>query len=152
MNRILLGVIGNGRRELLEQTVASAESRLQGDFLKKVMINDAPSPEYNQYLIDTYGDEFIVINHQYNMGLSGSIITLWEYAQSIEADYIFHLEDDFTFNQKIYIDDLIWILKNKSHLAQIALKRQPVNSYFHLHFDLFLYLHLHLDLVLVDLC
>lgn len=127
MTKILLGVIGNGRRELLEQTVASAASRLKGEFFEKVMINDAPSPEYNKYLIDKYGDEFTVINHDQNMGLSGSVQSLWMLAQMKQADYIFHLEEDFTFNKNIYVDDLIQILSNDIHIAQIALKRQPCN-------------------------
>lgn len=127
MSKILLGIIGNGRRELLEQTVASAESHLKGSFFTKVMINDAPSPEYNQYLIDTYGDRFTVINHEKNEGLSGSVRSLWMWAQMQGAEYLFHCEEDFLFNQKVFIEDLAWILQQDTQLAQIALKRQPCN-------------------------
>lgn len=127
MNKILLGVIGNGRRELLEQTVASAESHLQGEFSHKIMINDAPSEEYNHYLIKTYGDRFTIVNHGKNRGLSGSIRSLWYHAQRLDVDYVFHLEEDFTFNQNIYISDLINVLECDYHIAQIALKRQPCN-------------------------
>lgn len=45
-----------------------------------------------------------------------------------KADYIFHLEDDFTFNQFIDVSTLAGILGRNPHLAQIALRRQPWNE------------------------
>lgn len=128
MYKVLLGVIGNGREDLLKQTTDSLREKVNYPFYKKIMINDAPS--YALKIEEQYGQEYHVISHAENKGLSGSIRTLWEVAQMLDVDYIFHCEDDFTFNFDIAdkIDQMIMILRAQPHLWQVALKRQPVNQ------------------------
>jgi hypothetical protein len=127
--KVILGVIGNGRKDLLAQTVAAAEDFLEYPFHQKIMINDAPSEEYNHYLWHEYGDVgWRVISHEENKGLSGSVQSLWMLAQMAGADYIFHLEEDFIINQPVAVDDMIGLLECCPYLAQVTLKRQPVNG------------------------
>lgn len=128
MPDVLLGVITNGREELLEQTIASIEKNLQYDFVLKVIIDDSGNTEHSLRLQEKYGDNFQVISHATNRGLSGSIRSLWEVAQILDVDYIWHQEDDFTFNEPVNIDLMISILEARPNLWQLALKRQPVNA------------------------
>ena len=125
MIKVILGVIGNGRKELLDQTIVSANENLKYPFFKKVMINDTGNVDYSSQLLREYGDEWHIISHQVNQGLSGSIRSLWEFAKDLDVDYIFHLEEDFTFYEQIEIEKLLSAFD--SNIAQVSLKRQPVN-------------------------
>lgn len=55
------------------------------------------------------------------LGFAGAIIESWK---DIDTEFIFHLEEDFIFNESINLDTLIHILDNDKELAQVALKRQ----------------------------
>lgn len=126
--KVLLGVIGNGRSDLLAQTMASLEEKVKYPFYKRILIDDTGSAEYAIELEEKYGNKFHIIAHPENQGLSGSIRTLWEAAQILDVDYIFHVEEDFTFNVEPPIEDMIDILNMAPYLWQVALKRQPVNA------------------------
>lgn len=125
--KILLGIIDNKRPEYLSKTISSLEDNIDFEFVGKILVDDSGDGLYSQYLLDLYGQNYSIISHQQNRGLSGSIRTLWSIARDIDVDYIFHLEGDFTFNEKIDIYNLHKIFGLEPHLAQIALKRQPVN-------------------------
>lgn len=126
--KVILGVIGNGRYEMLKQTTESLREKVKYPFFKKIMINDTGDMDYAHKLDDEFSEEYLVISHPENQGLSGSVRTLWEAAQMLDADYIFHVEEDFTFNAEVDIDRMISILKMAPHIWQVALKRQPVNQ------------------------
>lgn len=127
IENVMLGVIGNGRHEFLSQAVESLKKNVQYPWRIKVMINDTGDMQYAQYLEETYPD-WHVVSHQKNKGLSGSIMSLWSAARLLDVDYVFHVEEDFTFPQPIDIGLLKEILVADSTLAQIALKRQPCNE------------------------
>lgn len=128
MPKVLLGVIGNGRKALLDKTLASLKENVNYPFLNKIMINDTGRTGYALQLEEQYAGEWHIISHQFNEGLSGSIRSLWAAARLYDVDYIFHVEEDFTFNRPIDIESLIDIIDlNEDKIAQIALKRQPCN-------------------------
>jgi len=126
-NGVVLGVIGNGRFELLQQTVASLEDKVKYPFRIKIMIDDTGDAQYAIKLQETFPD-WHIISHPTNQGLSGSIRSLWSAVKLLDAEYIFHVEEDFTFNENIDIDQMAAILELHPYLTQIALKRQPVNE------------------------
>ena len=126
--KVLLGIIGNGRPDFLERSTASIEERVKYPFCTRIIIDDSGDADYVGELEQKYGSNYHVIGHPENRGLSGSIRTLWETAQMLDVDYIFHVEEDFTFEVDVDIDRMISILKMAPHLWQVALKRQPVNA------------------------
>ena len=67
-------------------------------------------------------------DHAHELGFSGAIAEGWRQALVTGADYIFHLEMDFTFNAPVPLAAMIELLEAKPYLAQVALKRQPVNA------------------------
>jgi len=126
--KVLLGIIDNKRPDLLDQTIKSLESNLDYNFFEKVIIDDSGDAGYSRELNDIYGDRYTIWSHRVNMGLSGSIMSLWLLAKEHDVDYVWHQEGDFTFNHCIDLELLKNILKQKPKLAQVALKRQPVNG------------------------
>lgn len=62
-------------------------------------------------------------------GFGGAIQTAWRHLRAFsEAEFVFHLEDDFVFNRGLNLLDMQDILGMRPNLAQIALRRQPWND------------------------
>lgn len=118
--KIALLVFTDGRLDMLTRCIRSANEQLKCDLALKVIFNDEPSvnPQFKGY---------ITSNTQKRSGYSRSIQRAWDGLPS-DIDYIFHLEDDFVFNEPIPIMDIISILELNPKLAQMALLRQPVNE------------------------
>jgi hypothetical protein len=127
-DKVLLGIIDNKRPDCLDATIQSLEDNLFCDFFKKVIIDDSGDSEYSKYLEEKYSDRYEIYSHSVNMGLSGSIRTLWNIATIYDIDYVWHQEGDFIFNEKIDVNILKYKLNNKKTLAQVALKRQAIND------------------------
>lgn len=64
----------------------------------------------------------------HELGFAGAIAEGWRQALQTGADWVFHLEMDFTFNAQIDVGAMIALLEEQPHLVQVALKRQPVNA------------------------
>lgn len=125
MTNVVLLVITDGRKEYLTQTLESASKNLVYDFAHKIIMNDSGDQHYAEFLVQTYPD-FFIISHSKRSGLTAAINTAWAALPS-DTDYIFHLEEDFTFNKQINILEMINILEANSYLVELTLKRQPVN-------------------------
>ena len=116
------------RFEYLIPTLESFQENVsfEGHNVHKILIDDFPTERndvefYN--LKDNYGIDHLILN-RINIGLSYSIEKAWSRLPE-DCDYIFHMEDDFVFNEKIKIDDLVQKFeKHKDLLFQITLKRQ----------------------------
>ncbi len=80
-------------------------------------------------MVDTPLDAFTVDDSAHQLGLAGAVRQAWEWALGKNADYLFHVEEDFTFNEPLNLERLRWILELHPELAQIVLKRQaaPTN-------------------------
>lgn len=132
----------DGRREYLAQTLASFDHFVTGKITRKVIHDDSGDPQFNEWLVEYYGDQSFEItpnNHQYRwlpgvppraarhdrLGYSGAVQRAWRYLEE-EYDtnrFTFHLEDDFMFNRPVDLDEMAEFLDQKWWLAQIALRR-----------------------------
>lgn len=124
---IALIVITDGRRDCIEQTIPSAEANLRGPITKRLIVNDSGDHRDWVWLRDTF-PEFTVIHHKSRLGFAGSINTAWNYLRGEPESFVFHLEDDFTFNREIPLLDLARVLDREPGLIQLALRRQPWSS------------------------
>lgn len=52
----------------------------------------------------------------------------WRLVRKQNWDYVFHLEGDFVFEKPVPLAGMIEILEHYPYLAQVALKRWPVNE------------------------
>lgn len=114
-------VISCGRPGYLATTLDSAARNLPGINGPKLIVDDSGSTEMQKMLrtLDGYDTAF----HTENRGLSAAIQTGWDLLD--DCDYIFHLEDDFTFPRAVDVKSIAKRLDAIPELAQLALVRQP---------------------------
>lgn len=104
--KIALLVIDDGREDYLDRCLESASKSLP--------------PLHYCVMVDDSGHE---------LGFGGAIQAGWDVVLELtDADYILHLESDFTFKQPVPVAQMRQTLEAKRNLAQVALKRQPWNA------------------------
>lgn len=125
---ITLLVLTDGRGECLTRTLASAEEMLPQDTLcDRLIVNDCQDPGYQTWLTETYGLRYrILAPARRKRGFGGAIQAGWDEIE--HGDYVFHLEDDFTFNRPVPLRAMGRVLDRYLHLVQVALLRQPWND------------------------
>lgn len=131
---ITLLLMTNGRKDCISRTVASVNNRLVGPITKVVINDDSNDHYYYNWLLDNirFCNRDIIsveILRSNGLGFGGAIDNAWEYLYLTDKNpFVFHLEDDFTFNQRtdlIYLANCLYVNR---HLAQLALKRQPCGA------------------------
>ena len=102
--RYTLLLISDGRDGYLTET------------LKSALVN-LPAPE-----------RIVAVDDRAHLlGFAGAIQHGWDQILDTDAEYIFHLEGDFTFNHPVDLETMAE-LASDPHIAQVALKRQPWNQ------------------------
>lgn len=125
---VALLVITDGRHDYLQQTVQSAEVNLYGEVVERWMYDDTGDDDYRSRLSLEF-PTFHHINGGPRQGFGGAIQTSWSMLQQYsEAQFIWHAEQDFTFNRPVNLHLMTWVLNANPHLAQIALRRQAWND------------------------
>ena len=125
---IALVIITDGRLEYLVETLDSIEANLHGDFAARIIIDDSGDETYRAWLVDSYGPRYIVIHHAQRRGLAAAVRTAWTTALAAGADYVWHAEDDMVYSAPVDVEEIAGLLAEHPGLAQISLKRQPVNA------------------------
>lgn len=62
-------------------------------------------------------------DEDHRFGLAGAVREGWGAALERGATHVFHIEEDFVFNEPIDVDGMAWILERGPY-AQVCLKRQ----------------------------
>jgi glycosyltransferase involved in cell wall biosynthesis len=115
---VALMVITDGRWDYLRDTLRSIDNQCDFEFSNYILVNDSGEDVPSD--IATW---WFVAGHE-RRGLAGAIQTGWD-ALTDDVDYVFHLEDDFTFPQPVPVREMLAALQSHPNLAQVALKRQP---------------------------
>lgn len=103
--KVCLLVIDDGRSDYLDRCLLSASEMLP-PLSRRVTIDDSA----------------------HELGFAGAIQAGWDEIAKLDADYVFHLESDFTFNFPVELRAMVELLERHPHLAQVSLKRQPWNE------------------------
>ena len=98
-------IIGDGRDDVHERSWQSAKANL---------------PRFDHNLV--------VDDRDHKLGFAGAIQHGWDQVLDTGAEWVFHLEADFIFREPVPIGAMIAILEGNPDIAQVALKRQPVNE------------------------
>lgn len=123
-----LVVITNGRKDYLEETLASARERLKGRITKRTLINDCVDPAWRAWLDANLGEEFEITHHRKNLGFTGMMGSAREQIRATDGPpYVFWLEEDFVFDRNIDLDEMATLL-DKPGLYEAALLRGPFFS------------------------
>lgn len=132
MSKTVLVVITDGRRNYMVQTMASAAVAIRDKVgnplsMQGIIINDSGDPEYADWLDVTY-PSFWSFHHDQRQGMAKTVAEGWARAGEIQdMEYVFHLEEDFLFNEPVIVPHLIDLLEREKDLAQVVLQRQPWN-------------------------
>ena len=125
---VALLVMTDGRKDCIRKTIRSAETNLLGPVSERYIHDDSGDLDYHEWLMRTF-PQYVVIGGGYRRGFGGAIRRAWSVLNyGSQADFVFHLEDDFTFNRIVHLNDLRWTLTRNGTLAQMALRRQPWND------------------------
>lgn len=74
-------------------------------------------------------DHMVTVDDRaHELGFAGAVQQGWRQVLATGADWLFHLEMDFTFNAPVPVESMIELLAEKPYLAQVVLKRQAVND------------------------
>jgi hypothetical protein len=132
-------VITNGRDDYLKETIASFENMVDGDIGVRLLYDDTGDQAHVRRMVERWGDRFHVAPSRESIrvrGFGGAIGYCWDWIRGWNVSstddpvtHVFHLEDDFTFNRPVNLDHLARILDRHRYLAQLALRRQPVNEH-----------------------
>lgn len=122
---VVLVMTTDGRNELLREALASSWEHLkQIPILARILVDDSGTrasepfwPQFGQ-----------VIAHTARQGLAAAVRDGWAAAVRRGAEFVFHLEDDFTLNETPDLPAMTQTLTANPHLRQLSLKRQPVNA------------------------
>jgi hypothetical protein len=98
---VCLLLISDGREDYLRQTLASLEANLP-PFDHTIWVNDSA----------------------HKLGFAGAIQEGWSRVLDTGADWVWHMEQDFTFPSPVPLERLIALSESQPHLAQVSLRRQ----------------------------
>lgn len=115
---------GDARRDLLDQAIASFNRHVHGEVTRRVLVTDPVSQ--NQDGVWMCGDGSETHASAERRGPTGAIQYAWKL--DIDEPFIFHLEDDFIFERDVDLNEMRYVLQGNPQLAQMALRRQPVNE------------------------
>lgn len=124
--RIAQLVYTDGRADFLARTLASFNALAPYPFCQRVMIDDSADAAYADALDGLFQDRFHIVHHTTRRGFAGAVQSGWDSLQ--ECDYVFSLEDDFTLNASLDLNDLARVLEWNPQLCQVALLRQSWNE------------------------
>ena len=125
--KIALLVMTDGRKQYIHKTLASAFSELDGPIVHRVMFDDSADEANHQWLRDNFPN-FDLYYKPTRQGFGGAINSAWHILRNYDFDYVFHLEDDFTFNRPVILKDMAKKLEENPNVFQMALRRQPWNN------------------------
>lgn len=129
---IALVVFTDGRFDLLARTIQSFDENVRGDIGARICVVDGVHARQQQRVVDEalgWKHDWVVEWNGQRLGFGGTIARAWRGLYDVTTiDYVCHLEDDFTFNDPVDLDDLAYVLNGHRHLAQLAFRRQPIND------------------------
>jgi hypothetical protein len=123
-------IISDGRgylRESIPSLMANADPEW---FSKALVIEDGPATCFAieaETMLSDWGVPTMAVNLGGRNGGAAAIQAGWHMTQYShpEPDYVFHLEEDFTFNTTIPMAQMVGMLDADPWLAQVHLRRQP---------------------------
>lgn len=115
------------RRAYLERSLASLLEQVEGPIVQRVIYDcwgDAEIREELRRMVESCG--FYVVGPEHPVDFTEGMQALWTYLRRrAKGDFIFAVEDDFTYERPVDLVPMIAALKRNPHLVQMALLRDP---------------------------
>lgn len=113
------------RREYLKASLDSLSATLSGPIVQRVIYDCWADPAIRAEL-EAIGQPhgFYVVGPIAAVDFTGSMRAMWTYlGKRARGEYIFQVEDDFTYERPIDLDAMIAVLRDQPHVVQMALLR-----------------------------
>lgn len=115
-------IIGNGRG-CIHDTIRSVRDHIFHPVAARLMINDAPDPEWAAQLEKTYPDYTIV--HTGGIGMAGAVQAGFKLCKDYDPDFVWWNEDDMRLIRHVPVGEAAITLSNSPRLAQMCFRREP---------------------------
>lgn len=122
-------IFHDGRDEYLIKTLDSFKRMVKfNGKVNTILVADCPDQSESDFdkIKKKYKIDTVYVSSE-RMGIFGAVQKGWQLVPK-ETEYIFHLENDFVFNEEIDVETMRVALQNK-HIYQVALLRQPWYSH-----------------------
>lgn len=113
-----------GRRHYLERSLESLHDNCTEAFAHRIIVDDSGDSDFGAWLRSTFTGWW-VLSHGTRAGLGAAVETAWDAVCRTDAEWVFHIEDDFTYTQTVPLDVMRSVLQDNPTLAQVTLYRQP---------------------------
>lgn len=115
------------RREYLIRSLASLTEQVSGPIVQRVVYDCWGDPAIRDELANLVRPHgFYVVGPEQSVDFTESMKAMWGYLRKrAKGDYIFAVEDDFTYERPVDLHDLLAVLRRDPDLAQMALLRDP---------------------------
>ena len=121
-------IMTDGRQEYFRKTYDSLWTNVS-KFDNILIHDDSGSSEYAEWLRETFKTpDTTIYSTGKRSGFGGAIRSAWNQIILRDAEWVFHLEEDFTFNRPVNLQDMQGVLESRPQVAQMALRRQPWNA------------------------
>ena len=121
--KLALVVVGDGRREYLQQSVPAATRHILHPINARIMVDDSGNPAYGDWLDQTY-PEFIHV-HGGRRGMAGAVQAGFTAALEHDPDYVCWVEEDMVLLRDLPVAGAAQVLDAIPELAQVTFKRKP---------------------------
>jgi hypothetical protein len=115
------------RRDYLERSLASLCDQVTGPIVQRVVYDCWGDPDIRAELgriVEPHG--FYVVGPDAPRDFTEGMQAMWTYLRKrAKGDYIFAVEDDFTYERPVDLGEMIAVLRREPGLAQMALLRDP---------------------------
>jgi|GEM_PF-3374079 len=125
--KICVIILNDGRNDYLEQTLKSLVKNVVFPFeaeLYKILYDDMPDGRDEELLSRIaleYKIDRVILSDK-NNGIDQAVQNVWK--EVPECAYIWHQENDFTYNEQIAVEEMIRPLEMNRMIGQVALQRQ----------------------------
>lgn len=120
----------DGRKDCITQTIPSLLANLRGELGLLMIHDDSADSDYQDWLKEAFPD-WVLLSGSRRIGFGGAIERAWHTLDTVASDdhrYVWHAEDDFTYNRPVDLESMARVLDEAPYLAQMALRRQPWNE------------------------
>lgn len=127
MDRCVVMLLTDGRGYVKHALASFVENIFVPNDMQftSVIVDDSANTKHYDKLCSDLPNVKVIAPESKKRGFYGAIQAGWDYISTLDAEWVFHLEEDFVFNQTIPIVEMKQILLENPHLAQVVLKRQP---------------------------
>ena len=121
-------VLTAGRRAYLDRTLESFATCVHGPIVHWGILDDSGDERFRRWL-RARCPGWNITTTAGRIGYTRAIRAAWEHERRRGgAPYIFHLEEDFVFDRRVDLLEMIAVLEQDRMLAQVALLRGPFFS------------------------